>query len=154
MPNWAKSTDEYGKKQWHCMKSSKRRKGEYVAAIIWNLIGLYIVTHVMEWNLAFIKDNFPVILWALVLNIWIQIGGNAIMLVFDVRIIRNLTRIVLEAANFFTLILIYTFFPFDFTTYPGLHFMERLVPIILIIGMIVSAVKVLSNLWKLIFWRD
>jgi hypothetical protein len=154
MPQWAKRTNEYGKNHLKCEKSSGKRKGEYVGAIIFNFIGLYIVTHVMDWDLKFIKDNFPVIVWALVLNIWIQIGGNAIMLIFDIRIVRHLARIVLEAANFLTLIIVYTFFPFDFTVYPGLHFLEWLVPIMLIIGMIVSALKVLSNLWKLIFWRD
>lgn len=150
-PYWTNRTDEWKSKRWHFEKSSKSRKGEYIGSIIMNLIGLYIITHITKWDVECIKDNFGVVQWALVLNCWIQIGGNAVMLIFEYKFVRRLSRAFLEAASFFTILLLYTFFPFDFSVYPHWHFLNSLLPIVFIIAMIVSAIKVFSNLWKLIF---
>jgi uncharacterized membrane protein YkvA (DUF1232 family) len=87
------------------------------------------------------------------MNILIQIGGNILMFIFDVRFVRYLSRIILEAANFLTLMILYFIYPFDFSVYPGWRFLDWLIPLMFIIGMVVSALKVLSNLWKLVFWR-
>ena len=154
MPQWAKKADDYGKRHWHKAKPPINRKGEYIMAIIWNLIWMYIVNHLLDWDLNFITPHFSAVLWALNMNILIQIGGNIVMFIFDIRVLRYLSRIVLETANFLTLIILYYIFPFDFSVYPGWRFLDWLIPLILIIGMVVSALKVLSNLWKLIFWKE
>jgi len=48
---------------------------------------------------------------------------------------------------------IYYVYPLDFTNYPGLNWIDVVLPWLLIIGMVVSAFKIISNIWKLIFWR-
>ena len=153
MPNWAKNIDDRGKRWWNKEKPVRNRRGEYIASLIFNLIWLFIVNKIPDWNLEFINDHYPAVLWALNMNIFIQIGGNIVMLIFDVRIVRYLSRAVLEAANFLVMIILYYIFPFDFSGVPGWSFLDWLIPWLLIIGMVVSAFKVLGNIWKLIFWR-
>jgi hypothetical protein len=153
VPGWAKNIDDNGKHRWNKKKPLRNRRGEYIAAIVWNLIWLFIVNKVPDWHLKFINDHYQTVLWAMNMNIVIQIGGNILMLVFDIRFIRYLSRIILEAANFLVLIILYYIYPLDFRGIPGWVFLDWLIPWLLIIGMIVSALKVFGNIWKLIFWR-
>jgi hypothetical protein len=153
MPVWAKNIDNYGKRRWNKEKPPGNRRAEYITAIVWNLIWLFIVNKVSEWHLQFINDHYPAVLWALNMNIFIQIGGNILMLIFDIRFVRFLSRIILESANFFMLIILFYIYPLDFSGISGLAFLDILIPWLFIIGMIVSALKVFGNIWKLIFWR-
>jgi len=153
VPGWAKNIDDYGKRCWNKEKPVKNRRGEYIIAIVFNLVWLFIVNKVPDWHLKFINDHYLAVLWALNMNIFIQIGGNILMLIFDVRFIRYLSRIAMEAANFLLMIILYYVYPFDFSNIPGWHFLDMLIPWLLIIGMVVSALKVFGNIWKLIFWK-
>jgi hypothetical protein len=153
MPGWAKNIDDHGKRRWNKEKPVRNRRAEYITTIIFNVIWLFIVNKVPDWHLKFINDHYMAVLWALNMNIFIQIGGNILMFIFDIRFVRYLSRIVLEAANFLVMIILYYIYPFDFSNIAGWHFMDWLIPWLLIIGMIVSVLKVFGNIWKLIFWR-
>ena len=153
IPGWAKKIDDHGKHRWNKEKPLRNRRGEYIAAIVWNLVWLFIVNKVTDWHLPFINDHYQAVLWALNMNIIIQIGGNILMFILDIRFIRYLSRIVLETANFFVMIILYYIYPFNFNGIQGWSFLDWLIPWMLIIGMIVSALKVFGNIWKLIFWR-
>ena len=149
-----KTTEDYGKKWWDCEKPGKNRKAEYIATIIVNLIWLFIINKVPDWDLKFINDRYMAVLWALNLNVFIQIGGNLIMLIFSLRFVRYLAKMVMEAANFFVMLLLYYIYPFDFSEVAGWFFLDKVIPWLLIIGMVVSAVNVISNCWKLLFRRE
>lgn len=152
MPRWARKCDEFGKR--HCdEKSYGKRKGEYVGNIIFNLIFLWIVNKIPDWNPGFIGGNYGAVLWILNVNILIQIGGNALMWIFDFRMLRYLSRIIMEASSFLTVMTLYFIYPFDFSHYLNLSWIDRILPILFIIAMVVSAFKVAGNIWKLIFWR-
>lgn len=153
MPSWAQKIDCYGRRRWNKDKPLKNRRGEYITAIIWNLVFLFIVNKVPDWNLRFINEHYPMVLWALNMNIFIQIGANVIMLIFNFHVIRCLSRIIMETANFLALIIVYYLNPFDFSAIHGWSWLDWLIPWLLIIGMVVSALQVLGNIWKLIFWR-
>ena len=153
MPQWAQRVDSYGRSHWHKEKPVKSRNGEYIGAIIFNLVFLWIVNNIPEWHLGFIKDNFMVVLWILNVNILIQIAGNVLMLLSGLSIIRYLSRIIIESTSFVTTMVLFYIYPFDFTHFHGLFWVDWFLPIAFIIVMVVSALKVISNLWKLIFWR-
>jgi hypothetical protein len=51
------------------------------------------------------------------------------------------------------MIILFYIYPFDFSGIPDWLFLDWLIPWMLIIGMIVSALKMFGNIWKLIFWR-
>lgn len=154
MPSWARKADAYGRSRWHKEKPLKSRNGEYIGNIIFNLLFLWIVNNIQEWNVGFIKDNFSVVLWILNVNIFVQIAGNAIMLLSGLPVMRYFTLIILESASFVAQMVLFYIYPFDFTHFHGLLWLDWFLPIALIIGMVVSALKVLSNLWKLVFWRS
>jgi hypothetical protein len=153
VPRWARRIDHYGREKWHKDRPGSHRKGEYIGNVIFGFIFLWIVNKVPEWNLGFIRDNYEVILWILNLNIMVQIAGNALMFIVELAPVRYFSRMVMEAASFLLNIVLYYIYPFDFSHFHGLFWLDMLIPILLIIGMVVSALKVFSNLWKLIFWR-
>lgn len=153
MPPWARRVDNYGRQHWEKELKMKSRRGEYIASIIFNLIFLWIVNKVPEWHIPFIKDSYMVVLWILYTNILIRIGAAILMLVFETTPVRRIGNIITEAAGFVTTLVLYYIYPFDFQNFHGLFWMDWLLPIIFIIGMVVSAMKVFSNGWKLLFWR-
>jgi len=154
MPSWAQKVDSYGRNHWHREKPWIKRRGEYIASIIFNLLFLWIINNITDWNPGFLRENFSVVLWILNVNIIIQIGGNALMFLIELSIIRYLSNIIMEAASFLTQIVLFYIYPFDFTNFHGLFWLDWFIPIALVIGMVISALKVFSNLWKLIFWRS
>jgi hypothetical protein len=152
-PEWARKFDDYGRRRWHKEKPHRNRQGEYVGTIVWNLIWLYIINHVPGWHLTFINGHYETILWALNLNVYIQIGANIVMFLFNARFVRYLMRMVIDAANFVLLIFLYYIYPFDFSAVAGWSWLDTVLPIIFIIGMVFSALSVITNFWKLLFWR-
>jgi hypothetical protein len=150
-PSWVRKIDSFSRKKEMKMKA---RRGEYIAAIIFNLIFLWIIHHVLDWNPGFIRDNFSVVIWILDVNILIQIAGNMLMLMLALPVIRYLSLAVMESASFVTQMVLFYIYPFDFSHFHSLSWLDQVIPIMLIIGMGVSALKVISNLWKLAFRRS
>jgi len=154
MPSWAQKANCCGRRHWHKEKAVKSKRSEYIVAIIFNLIFLWIVNKIPDWNPGFIKDNYMVVLWILNVNILIQIAGNVLMLLAGLPVIRHLTLILTESASFVTMMVLFYIYPFDFSHFHGLSWLDWVFPIALIVGMVVSVLKVFSNLWKLIFGRS
>lgn len=136
----------------HSSDKSRKRNAEYIGNIVVSIIFYYIVNHLQEWNVGFLRDNFQVVLWMINLNIFLQIGGNALVLVTgDQRTIRYFSRTLMEAGSFVVQLMLFYIYPFDFSHAGSFAWIDTVLPILLIIGMVVSAVKALSNLWKLFF---
>jgi hypothetical protein len=152
LPSWVERIDNCckGKKE-----ESKRcnKRGEYIANIIFNLIFLWIVNKIPDWDLPFIRDNYTVVLWVLNMSILVQIGSNILQLVAGVAGVRYFSRMVAEAAGFITGMVLFYIYPFDFSHLQGFSWLDWFLPIALIIGMAVAALKVFANLWKLLFYR-
>ena len=152
IPRWARNCDNFGRRRCE-EKPYTKRKGEYIVNIVFNLIFLWIVNKIPDWNPGFIASNYGAVLWILNVNILIQIGGNALMWMFDVSMLRYLSRIIMEVSSFLTVMTLFFIYPFDFSHYLNLSWIDRILPILFIISMVVSALKVIGNIWKLIFWR-
>ena len=153
MPHWAKRIDEIGPRRWHREKEFRNRRSEFVSSIVMNLIALVILYKIPDWHLGFITSKYGAVMYILILCTIVQIGGNLLMMLLDFRVLRHLLGIFMEAASFLVQITLYYFYPLDFSNYPGFGWINVVFPWILIIGMIISAVKVLSYTWKLIFWH-
>ena len=132
------------------VKPRKKHRGEAIWAIIWNLFFLWIVNKVPEWSLEFINDRYDLILWILNLNIAIQIAGYVIVMFFDYRWSWHLVRTILDAASLVTLLVLYFIYPFDFSTIDAWSWLDTVIPIIFIIGMIGSALGMIIHLIKFI----
>jgi hypothetical protein len=152
--SWNEKFERCGRRCRDKERTEKSRNGEYIGGIIFSLIFLWIVNQVPNWDIPFIRSNYEVVLWALNLSLIVKIAGNGLMLLLGTRGIRYLSRMFMEAAGFISQLMLYYIYPFDFSHVQGLWWFDRVLPILLIIGMVVSAVKAVSNLWKLLFWRD
>ena len=152
IPNWARRFDEAGPRRWMKEKHTNRRKGEYISAIVWNLIWLFIANKLPSWDTGFLNDHYLTVLQPLNWNIWIQIGGNILLLLIDFRFLRFLLKAVMAAATFLILMVFFYLYPFNFSNTGSFSWIDALLPILFVIGMVVSALTVISNIWKLIFW--
>ncbi|MCX6288042.1 MAG: hypothetical protein NTY96_13100 [Bacteroidetes bacterium] len=153
MPHWAKRIDEFGPRRWHREKEYRNRRTEFVSSIVFNLIALFVLYKLPDWHLGFITGKYGAVMYILLFSCLIQIGGNLLMLLLNFRSIRYISGIFMEAASFLAQITLYYIYPLDFSNYPGLGWIDIIFPWILIIGMVISAIKIFSNIWKLIFWR-
>jgi hypothetical protein len=153
-PHWARKIEEAGSRRWRRERKAEARMGEYIGAIIWNIVFLWILNNLTSWHLAFITDRFGAVQWILMVNCLVQIGGNILMASLRMPVVRYLGRIATESAAFVATMALYFIYPFDFSNYYGLVFLDWLLPILFIIAMVVHAIKVISNAWKLLFWRS
>ncbi|MBN1198278.1 MAG: hypothetical protein JXA23_02925 [Bacteroidales bacterium] len=136
------------------LKPRKRHRGEAIWSIIWNLIFLFIVNKVPDWDLPFITDRYTMVLWIFNLNIIVQIAGWTLILLLDFRWVWHLVRAVLDAASLVVLLVLYFLYPFDFSMIGGASWLDIVLPVIFIIGMVVSGIGVVIHLIKLIFRRS
>ncbi len=153
MPPWAKKVDDFGQRHCHKEKSFRKYRAEAIWAILLNLVFLYIVNKIPDWNWKFIPESYGAVLWILNMNIFFQIGGNLLIVLFDFHWIRYLSKIIMEAVGFVTTLVLYYIYPFDFSGCHGFSWIDLILPVLFIISMIVSAIKVVANIWKLLFWR-
>ena len=130
-------------------KLEKNRKGEYIGSIIWNLIAIFIVNKLPSWGICFINGQYMVVLYMLNICIITQIVGNLFMLLLDIRLVRYLSRIGIEIVMFITLMLLYFVNPFDFSCISALRWLNVVLPILFIIGMAFSVLRIFSTIWKL-----
>ncbi|MBE0646545.1 MAG: hypothetical protein IH596_02055 [Bacteroidales bacterium] len=133
------------------VKPRKRHRGEAIWSIVWNLIFLYFVNKVPEWGLPFINDRYDTVLWILNLNLLLQIAGWALIFFLDFSWLWHVVRAVLDAASLVVLLVLYFLYPFDFSTVGGWSWLDVVLPIVFIIGMVASGIGVIVHLLKLIF---
>lgn len=135
----------------HKHKSARRRQGEYIANIIGNLIFLWVLYMVPKWEPDFLKPGYLFVLMLMRINVFIQIGGNILLIaIAEVRPARHLIRALMETVGLAMLFILYYVYPFDFSSYPGLLWIDRILPIILIIAMVVSVIQIVVYIVKFI----
>lgn len=98
---------------------SQRRPAAYVAAIVANIIMVWIVNAIPGWNWSFVTADFPAVLWAMNLSLGMQIAGNALLLFFHPRFVHHLVQALLNTVSLLAVIILVTVYPFDFTAVFG-----------------------------------
>ena len=68
----------------------RKRITDYVFSVIFNIAFLVVVNKVPDWNIAFITDSFPDILWAVNTSVAVSIAGNLILIFFHPRFLHHL----------------------------------------------------------------
>lgn len=149
-PGWVDKADDFTRRHWYQDKPLQKRRGEHIWAIIWNIIFLWVVNKVPDWNLSFITSIFCIVQAFLIYNIFIQIAVNTIMAFLETRWPYYLLRFISEAATFILFIILYYLYPFDFSG-TNLTWLDMLIPVIFIIVIIVSAISALVALFRMVF---
>ena len=123
-------------------------RSSYVAAIIVNAALIYLLNHLLEWDLLpFLTNDFVSVRGLIRLSLFVAIVINVVFLAFDPPWFRSVGRIVMGGFSLAVSILLYQKFPFDFNPYDFDWSLIVRVLIVLAIGG--SAVAILAELVKL-----
>lgn len=90
-----------------------RRRGGYVAAIVVQLIGLYLVRHLVDWDVPFLTASFDRVVPYIELSIVVSLAVNAAWLVLDPPWFRSLLQIGVNLAGLAPIVRMWQIFPFD-----------------------------------------
>jgi hypothetical protein len=119
------------------------RSGGYVLAIVINAVLLYVVHHLVAWDVRFVTPAWNDVLWAVDLSLQATIVANVLFLVYDARWFHSLVQVVPAGVAVLALWWMYQVFPFDFGSV-GMNDLASLGLVLLTIaaaiGTLVSAV--------------
>jgi hypothetical protein len=119
---------------------------EYVAAIIFNIIFLYIINNLLNWHVYFVTSALIEVLWIINLSIAVAIIGNFLMLIYRPEWFRHITKIVLNIVAFIAVYLVYIVFPFNFSN----SFLNWGLAALLILAMIGIIIATIVEIYLLI----
>jgi hypothetical protein len=124
----------------------KEQKSEYIAAIIFNLIFLYVVNNLLNWHIYFITNAFNEVLWIINLSIIASIIGNALLLLYSPERLRHGVKIIINIISFIAVYIVYKVFPFNFYN----SFYNWGFNILLILAMIGIAIATIVEIYLLV----
>ena len=124
----------------------REQKSEYFAAIIFNIIFLYIVNNLLNWHIYFITNAFSDVLWILNLTIIVTIIGNVLLLVYSPDKFRHVMKIILNIFAFIAAYFLYVVFPFNFYN----SFYNWVVTVLLILAMIGIVIATIVEIYLLV----
>jgi hypothetical protein len=127
----------------------KEQKSEYIAAIIFNLIFLYVVNNLLNWHIYFITNAFNEVLWIINLSIIASIIGNALLLAYNPEWFHHVIKIIMNIITFIAVYFVYIVFPINFYN-PSLNWS---LSILLILFMIAIAIATIVEIFLLITGR-
>lgn len=124
-------------------EEKEKHRAEFVAAIIINLIFLYIFNNLLSWNLSFIAPTFADVLGILNLLIIATIIVNFIFIFYQSPWFRNLLQMIPDVLGINTAYAFLVVFPFILGDLLGLILYIFLVLVIIgsIIGLLIHLVK-------------
>ncbi len=127
----------------------REQKTEYITAIIFNLIFLYIVNNLINWQVYFITNAFNEVLWIINLSIIATIIGNALLLLYNPERFRHAMKIILNIFAFIAVYFVYKVFPFNFYN----SFYNWGFNILLILAMIGITIAIIVEFYLLVTGR-
>jgi hypothetical protein len=117
------------------------RTSGYIASIVIDMILLYVVQHVVDWNVPWITPAWSDVLWAVNLSLTASIVANALFLAYDRAWFHRLVDVITTALALLAAYWMYVLFPFDFD--PQWTPLAHLVFAAMLFGLVI-AVLVLS----------
>jgi hypothetical protein len=130
------------------------RSGGYLLTIVINALLLYVVHHLVAWDVRFITPAWNDVLWAVDVLLQATIVANVLFLIYDARWFHSLLQVVPAGAAVLALWWMYQIFPFDFGSV-GMNDLARLGLVMLTIaaaiGTLVAAVVGIVDLVRCVF---
>lgn len=125
-----------------------RSVGSYVVAVVANAVVLWLVNKAPDWNLRFLTDSYPAVLWALNLSILVQLVGNAFLVFFHPRFFHYFAQAVFNVVTVLATVILVSVYPLDFSFLAGI--IDTIVRIVLIIAAVGAAISAIVNLFRAI----
>jgi hypothetical protein len=130
--------------------SKRHGKAGYIAALIVNVILIYVFNNLLKWNVPFLTSDFSGVLWAINLSLGVTILINFLWLMFDPAWFRHLGQIVLNLIAIFVLFLFFAVFPFTFAAEAWAFWVK----VALIALMACVGIATIVEFFKLILGKD
>lgn len=92
-----------------------------------------------------------VVVLVMKINCWVQIAANIVLLVLFILPLRYLVKLIAEAAGLAALMVLYYLYPFDFSNYHNMGWLDKVLPILFIIAMVISAIKIVTYAIKIFY---
>lgn len=128
-------------------KARPNKVSHYIGGIIGNAILLIILNLLPNWNLSFITEEFPDVLWAINLSLGVQIFGYFVLIFIHPLFLHHLANVVFSAVSLIPIYVLYVVYPLDFTGL-GLAWVDKLFKIILIVAFVATVIAVIVHLIK------
>lgn len=132
-------------------KSSAGKKAGYIISIIIMIVMIYVLRHLREWGMTFLTADFSKCLFYIELSIYISIGAQVLLILYDNRWFKHLIQGLSSIAGALALIMIYVIFPFDIADVTWVKWIKIGILILFgltLIGIIVDLVKGIRYLAK------
>lgn len=123
-------------------KGNMDEKREYIVAIIFNLILLFVFNNLLNWHVNFVTSALTNILWIINLSISIAILGNALLLIYHPNLFRHVMKTVINIFAFIAAFFLYMTFPFNFNNF----YLYWTLNILLVIIMVVLAISIIVEI--------
>jgi len=130
----------------------EKSAGDYVGAIVGNIIGIVFVNTVLLWRQytqGVILASWADILWAANLSLGVQIVGNFLLFFYRPSWFSALLRAVFAAAGLVSIIVFFVVFPLDFSRLVG-AWLNALLKVLLMIGMAGTGVGFLVEIIRFV----
>lgn len=117
----------------------------YITSIVGAAVALWVINALPGWELRFLGDDYPAVLWAANLSLLTQIGGRLALIFYHPRVLHNLAQVLFDALSLLALVIILSVFPFDFAAV-SIPWMAALLRVGLVIGIVASVVSAVVHL--------
>lgn len=92
----------------------RSRTSGYIGSIVIDVIFIYAVQHLLDWNVPWITSAWSDAAWVVSLSLTISIVANALLLAYDEAWFHNLVEFVAISATLLAAYWMYVVLPFDF----------------------------------------
>lgn len=147
--NWEKKGEEFGKKvEKNIEKSRIPRIIGYVVAIAINIVVLWILSKLPDWDFKFLTEKYVDVLSIVELSLYVGIGGNILLIVCDTQWFKGIIQIIINIVSFIAALAIYRVFPFDFGAV-NQNWLTIFIKVFLIVVMVGIAIGAIVEFVKL-----
>jgi len=124
-----------------------RRRAGYVAAIAVQLIGLYVVRHLVEWDVPLLTSSFNRVVPWIELSILVSVAVNAAWLVLDPPWFRSVLQVGANLVALAPIVRTWQIFPFDLGADDRIwRFGLRALLVVAFVGTVVGTVAEVARL--------
>ena len=120
------------------IEDSDTRRGGYAAAIVMDAVMLYVVHHVLEWDVPFITPAFGDVVWAFNLSLGTSIVVNALLMTGDLGWWRRLGDVARDVTALLSTYMLYQVFPFDLPS--GMATLLAMALVVIMVLLVISTI--------------
>jgi len=130
-------------------KSRPNTIGNYIAAVVFNVIFLVILNKVPDWNISFLKSSYSDLLPVINVSLGVQLAGNFLLIFFHPLYLHHLGQAVFSGLSALVIWRIYQVFPFDLDqVLRSLSWFDTLLKVLIMVVFVATVIGGSINFYK------